>query len=186
MPTTSPKQAEPAAPIPVPAADVSAAYSDGATPPSKSAMEERWGRTTIKAGYTFVPSLILRAQARLHINAIELAVLLHLLDHWWDNADMPFPAKQRLAERLGVSPKTVQRAVAALETEGLIKRIKRHNQHGGQSSNYYDFAPLIEKLKLIADEALEARKKAAEMRRSVGRSGGLGRWKAGQADPAGR
>jgi predicted transcriptional regulator len=161
------------------------ALAESAAPASKKVMEERWGLNIIKAGYTFVPSLILRAQARLHINAVELAVLLHLLDHWWDNADMPFPAKQRLAERLGVSTKTVQRAVAALETEGLIRRIKRHNGHGGQGSNYYDFAPLIEKLKPIADEALEAKKKAAELRRSVGRNGGLKGWQTRQATAAG-
>jgi predicted transcriptional regulator len=166
--------------------DAADALAEAAAPTSKKVMEERWGHNTIKAGYTFVPSLILRAQARLHINAVELAVLLHLLDHWWDNADMPFPAKQRLAERLGVSTKTVQRAVAALETEGLIQRVKRHNGHGGQGSNYYDFAPLIEKLKPIAEEALEAKKKAAELRRSVGRNGGLKSWEARQASAAGR
>lgn len=44
---------------------------------TKSAMEERWGKNVIKAGYTVVPSIILRAQARLHINAVELAVLPH-------------------------------------------------------------------------------------------------------------
>jgi len=148
---------------------------------SKSAMEERWGKNVIRAGYTVVPSIILRAQSRLHINAIELAVLLHLLDHWWDNAEMPFPSKKRIADRLGVSDKTVQRAIAALETEGLVRRVKRSNGNGGQASNLYDLAPLIERIRPIADEDLEARKKAAEMRRSVGRNGGLKTWSAKEA-----
>lgn len=161
---------------------------DGATLPSqtatKSAMEERWGKNVIKAGYTVVPSIILRAQARLHINAVELAVLLHLLDHWWDNAEMPFPSKKRVADRLGVSAKTVQRAIAALETEGLVRRVKRSNGNGGQASNLYDLSPLIDRIGPIADEDLEAKKKASDMRRSVGRNGGLKTWAAKEAADA--
>lgn len=150
-------------------------------PATKSAMEERWGKNVIKAGYTVVPSIILRAQARLHINAVELAVLLHLLDHWWDNAEMPFPSKKRVADRLGVSAKTVQRAIAALETEGLVRRVKRSNGNGGQASNLYDLTPLIERIRPIAEEDLEAKKKASDMRRSVGRNGGLKTWTAKEA-----
>jgi predicted transcriptional regulator len=148
---------------------------------SKSAMEERWGKNVIKAGYTYLPSIILRAQARLHINAVELAVLIHLLDHWWDNAEMPFPSKKRIADRLAVSAKTVQRAIVALETEGLVRRIKRSNGNGGQASNLYDLQPLIDRIRPIADEDLEAKRKASELRRSVGRNGGLKTWAAKEA-----
>ena len=148
---------------------------------SKSALEERWGKNVIKAGYTVVPSIILRAQARLHINAVELAVLLHLLDHWWDNDEMPVPSKKRIAERLDVSTKTVQRAVVKLEQEGLVRRVVRSNGNGGQGSNHYDLMPLILKIRPFADEDLEAKKKAAEMRRSVGRNGGLKSWQKKEA-----
>jgi predicted transcriptional regulator len=151
---------------------------------SKSVMEERWGKNVIRAGYTVVPSIILRAQARLHINAVELAVLLHLLDHWWDNAEMPFPSKKRVADRLGVSTKTVQRAIVALEKEGLVRRVTRSNGNGGQASNLYDLQPLIDRIRPIADEDLEARRKAAELRRSVGRNGGLKSWSTREARAA--
>lgn len=175
---------EPQTPIPAAIADASVEADDGQAPSStasKSAMEDRWGKNVIKAGYTVVPSIILRAQSRLHINAIELAVLLHLLDHWWDNAEMPFPSKKRIAERLGVSDKTVQRAIVALETENLVRRVKRSNGNGGQASNLYDLTPLIERIRPIADEDLEAKKKSADMRRSVGRNGGLKTWSAKEA-----
>lgn len=148
---------------------------------TKSMMEERWGKNVIRAGYTVVPSIILRAQARLHINAVDLAVLLHLLDHWWDNAEMPFPSKQRIADRLDVSTKTVQRAIVKLEKEGLVRRVARSNGNGGQASNLYDLQPLIDRIRPIADEDLEARKKAADLRRSVGRNGGLKSWSTKEA-----
>jgi len=157
------------------------AQSNASSATSKSILDQRWGKNVIKVGYTVIPSIILRAQARLHINAIELGVLLHLLDHWWDNAEMPFPSKQRIADRLGVSAKTVQRACAKLEEEGLVRRVERHNGKGSQVSNFYDLTPLVQKIGPYADEELVVRNKTSEMRKSVGRNGGLKSWKVREA-----
>lgn len=138
---------------------------------SKRSLEKRWSKQVLEPGFTFVPSVILRAQARLHIDATELAVLLHLIDHWWEDDSMPFPSKKRLAERLGVSDKTVQRAMKRLEDEGLIKREPRSHASGGQASNRYDLSPLVEKLKPIARDMVEAREQAAATRRAASRPG---------------
>ena len=54
----------------------------------------------------------------------------------------------------------------------------RSNGNGGQASNLYDLTPLIERIRPIADEDLEAKRKAAELRRSVERNGGLKTWAA--------
>ena len=142
-----------------------------ATEKSKRSLEKRWSKEVLEPGFTFVPSVILRAQARLHIDATELAVLLHLIDHWWEDDAMPFPSKKRLAERLGVSEKTVQRAVKRLEDEGLIKRHPRSHASGGQASNRYDLSPLVEKLKPIAKDLTDAREQAAATRRAASRPG---------------
>lgn len=141
------------------------------TEPTRRSLERRWSKEVLEPGFTFIPSVLLRAQARLHIDAIELAVLLHLIEHWWEDDAMPFPSKKRLAERLGVSDKTVQRAIQRLETEGLVKREVRAHASGGQASNRYDLSPLIERLKPIAQEMTEARNKAAAERRAVSRPG---------------
>jgi predicted transcriptional regulator len=138
---------------------------------TKRGLEKRWSKEVLEPGFTFVPSVILRAQARLHIDATELAVLLHLIDHWWEDDTMPFPSKKRLAERLGVSDKTVQRAMKRLEDEGLIKREPRTHASGGQASNRYDLSPLVEKLKPIARDMVEARDQAAATRRAASRPG---------------
>lgn len=47
--------------------------------------------------------------------------------------------KARIAERLAVTPKTVQRSIAGLEEEGLLKRVNRFN-NGRRVSNEYDLA----------------------------------------------
>lgn len=121
----------------------------------------------IEPGFTFVPSVLLRGQARLRIDAIDLIVLIHLIDHWWQSSEMPYPSKRRLAERLMVSEKTVQRSMARLEAEGLVRRIARHYPGGGQTSNFYDLSPLVERLRPVAKDMMEAR---AEARATIRRA----------------
>lgn len=137
---------------------------------SKS-FERRWTKKVLEPGFTLIPSALLRALVRLHIGPIELSVLLQMIDHWWENEDMPFPSKKRLGERIGVSEKTIQRAVARLEGEGLVRRAARHNRHGGQTSNRYDLSPLVEKLVPVAEDMLKAREEARATRRSPERPG---------------
>ncbi|MFC6199394.1 helix-turn-helix domain-containing protein [Ponticaulis profundi] len=139
--------------------------------PDKKLLEKRWGKEVFANGYLVIPSILLRAQARLHIDCVELAVLLHLLDHWWSDDKMPFPSKRRLGERLGRSAKTIQRAMVRLEEEGLIRRKARKNSAGGQTSNLYDLTPLVEKLQPIAKEMLEAKADAKQTIRSSERPG---------------
>ena len=140
-------------------------------PSGERAFDKRWGEDIVSGGYLLVPSILLRAQARLHLDCVELAVLLHLIDHWWSEGKMPFPSKQRLSERIGKSEKTIQRAMARLESEGLVKRISRHNPTGGQTSNTYDLKPLIAKLRPIAKEMKEAREEAKATIRSPEKPG---------------
>lgn len=134
-------------------------------------LEKRWGKKVLEPGFTLIPSVLLRALVRLHIGSNELSVLLQMIDHWWENDDMPFPSKKRLGERIGMSEKTVQRAVAKLEAEGLVRRVARHNKLGGQTSNIYDLTPLVEKLGPIAEDMIKARDEAKATRRSPERPG---------------
>lgn len=131
---------------------------------SEQLLSQKWSSEVIKAGYTVVPSVILRAQRRLHIDSTQLVVLLHLLDFWWQPSDMPWPSKRKIAERMGVHEKTIQRAMVELETEGLLKRKERYHAHGGRSSNRYDLAPLVARLKKIAKEISAAEENATEVK----------------------
>jgi len=141
------------------------------TPPSTREMERRWGKGVLGPGFVFLPSALVRGQSRLKIDATELTVLIHLLDHWWAASEMPFPSKRRLSERMGVSEKTIQRAMARLEALGLVKRVARHFAAGGQASNFYDLSGLVERVQEIARDMMEARKEAQETRRKAERPG---------------
>jgi len=138
----------------------------------KSILNQKWGKGTMEAKYTVIPSALIRGQARLGIDAMELAVLVHLLDHWWQADKMPWPSKKRIAERLKVSSKTVQRAMVRLEQGELIKRKPRFSKDtGGRTSNEYDLSPLVERLKPIAADMVNAAKEGKSLTKKAERPG---------------
>lgn len=138
-------------------------------------LERKWGKDAIATGYTVLPSALLQAQSRLGISAMQLAVLVHLIEHWWSPHTMPFPKKEVIAERLSVSLKTVQRACVALEDANLLKRIDRYSG-GRRTSNEYDLEPLAKRVREIAKEIADADAQAGKTRRAARRP----KWKSSQ------
>ena len=141
--------------------------------PAKAARtsDEKWGSAVMKVGFSIVPSLLLRAQRRLRLTPTQLAVLLQLCDYWWDERRKPFPSKEALADRLGLSPRQVQRHIADLEEMGLVVRIERTGSHGGRLSNTYDLSGLVARLKEIEPDFREVEEEAKKRRKEVARPG---------------
>jgi predicted ArsR family transcriptional regulator len=101
--------------------------------------------------------------------------LLQLADYWWDEERKPFPSKQALSDRLGISPRQIQRYIAELEAAGLVKRIERRAAHQGKLSNTYDLSGLVERLKKLEPEFREVREETKNLQRQVSRKGGINR-----------
>lgn len=142
------------------------------TPPTKRVSEEKWGSDVMGLGYAILPSLLFQAQKRLGLSGMQLAVLIQLADFWWQPDNKPHPGKQRLANRLGVTERTIQRNIAALEQAGYVERKARYGQSGGRKTNIYDLSGLVRKLKELAPEFKEAKEEEFESRRRVERRGG--------------
>ena len=142
---------------------------------SRKASEQKWGKAVMNLGFCIVPSLLLRAQARLGLNPTQLAVLLHLADHWWDESRKPYPSKQRLAARLKLGPRQIQRHIAELEDAGLVQRIERHAPHKGKISNEYDLSGLVKRLAALEPEFRQVDEEAKAKRRAIERPGVRGR-----------
>lgn len=119
--------------------------------------EKKWSKPLMDAGYTVIPYVLLDRQDSFGLTPIEVNVLMHLANHWWHPENLPRPTKGSLAKRMGVSDKTVQRAVAHLEEMGLIQRKPRHNPGGGQGANFYDFSGLIAQATPYAQEEIARR-----------------------------
>jgi DNA-binding transcriptional ArsR family regulator len=138
---------------------------------TRKASEEKWGKEVLDIGFNFVPALLLRAQRRLRISPIQLAVLLQLIDYWWDANRPPYPSRRALAERLDLSPRQLSRHLDALEEMGFLKKIPRKSPQKGTQSNAYDLSGLVQHLKTLAPEFKKAEEQAREARRSVSRRG---------------
>lgn len=122
------------------------------TKKEKRRAEDKWSAQVIKLGYTPLPSLLLRGQAKLKLNPVQLNVLIQIIEHWWDADRDPFPSKDTIATRIGMSPRQVQRVLTQLEKAGMLKRKKRYLGHKGQTSNAYALDGLVEKLKKVEPE----------------------------------
>ena len=136
------------------------------------ASEKKWSKPVMELGFCIIPSLLLRAQQRLGLNSIQLALLMHLADYWWDVDRKPYPSVKTLAGRMRLSPRQMRRYIAELEAAGLIKRIERTASHRGRLSNYYDLTGLVEKLKKLEPEFREVEEEVKENRKAVSQRGG--------------
>lgn len=137
--------------------------------------EARWGKVVADRGYTMLPAVLIRAQHRLGLEPEHFNALLHLVYHWWEPDNNPYPAKATIAARMDKSPKTVQRYLKSLEEAGLIRRIERFEANKGQTSNEYDLSGLVGKLAVIAAEeakvAEENKARATNVERRNSRRG---------------
>ncbi|HQU07601.1 MAG: helix-turn-helix domain-containing protein [Parcubacteria group bacterium 21-54-25] len=138
---------------------------------SSRASTKKWGAAVMQLGFSVLPSLVFRAQARLGLSPTQLAILLQLADYWWDHQRKPYPSKRALSERLGLGPRQIQRHIAELEAAELVRRIERRAAHRGKLSNEYDLSGLVERLKKLEPEFREA----GQSKRRASRRGGLGK-----------
>jgi DNA-binding MarR family transcriptional regulator len=123
----------------------------------KRRADDKWSHQVVKLGYTTIPSLLLRAQAKLKITPVQFNVLMQVIEHWWDADEDPWPSKDTIARRMRKSPRMVQRYLSELEKKGLVSRIKRFKGKKRQTSNAYSLAGLVRKLKEVEPEFTKER-----------------------------
>lgn len=114
-------------------------------------LQQKWG-SGLDGGFLLIPVLLLKRQKELLLDNTELVVLLNLLAAWWDTAKRPYPRSTTIAQRIGVTARTVQRSLEKLEKKGLILRV-RHGTGVGSAHREvtsYDMAGTVEKLQQLA------------------------------------
>src|SRR6266436_3610487 len=94
--------------------------TDGTSQQSGS-IREKWGEA-LDAGFQVIPNVLIRAQSRLGLDALDVVVLLNLTAHWWTKEARPFISAAHIAKRMNVSTRTVERHLKKLEGRDFIKR----------------------------------------------------------------
>ena len=133
-----------------------------------SSTERIWGKQILRHGYTGIPSILIRSQARLGLNALQMNILIQLLDYLIDPGRMPFPTKKDLAKRIGVTDKTIQLNMRKLENAKFLIRETRKTAAGDWNSNIYHLDGLIEKVRMLEPEFQQAREEKMKASKKAG------------------
>lgn len=144
-------------------------------PPARtiSSVEKIWGKAVCGHGYTGIPSILIQGQRRIGINTTQMNIVIQLLDYYRDPARKPYPTKRDLAQRIGVTEKTIQNNIREMEKAGLILRVQRKTAAGDWNSNIYDLDGLVARVKAMepAFAKEKADRKAAKV--ALGTPAGL-------------
>jgi len=81
----------------------------------------KWGDAA-RGGFQFVPDALLIKQEQLGLDPTDIVVLLNLTSFWWFRDAPPFARTNIVAQRMGVTTRTVQRSLKKLEGKGYIRR----------------------------------------------------------------
>jgi hypothetical protein len=113
----------------------------------------------LEAGFQIVPNVLIRAQTKLGLDPIDLAILLNITLHWWRADELPYPRTSMIANRVGVSVRTVERRIEKMQDAGLIVRHPAEKTRDGLSVRRFDLSGLVERLKAFARANLEMRER---------------------------
>ena len=123
----------------------------------------KWG-DAIHAGFQLVPDVLLKNQRHLGMSATETVVLLNLTMHWWYPTRHPYPRPATIARRMGVSVRTVQRALGRLSELGLVERLKVESSvAGGPVSTAFRLTCLVHQLEPLARDDVAYRPHGAAL-----------------------
>ena len=135
-------------------------------PTSSTAIAKRWGKPLTDAGWTAVPNTILEYQRKLELNAIDVNILLHLWQRWWEPKNLPHPSMSTIADAMGVNRSTVQRHIREMEKRGILKRHFRKTSKNNNLNNQYDFKGLKKRAIPLAHKLIDRKKEKAETAKS--------------------
>jgi hypothetical protein len=121
--------------------------------------EAKWSKPLMAAGWNAIPSIIIEKQQALGLDALDMNIILHLSNYWWQADKLPFPSVDTIAQAIGVKPRTIQKRISALHALGLLTRIERRHTRFGSDTNLYSFEGLIAAAAPHAKEKLADRAK---------------------------
>lgn len=119
--------------------------------------EAKWGDALVM-GFAIVPGVLIRAQAKLGLDAIDLAILLNVLLHWWKPGEWPYPPPSLIARRVGVSTRTIERHLESLQDRGFLVRHQSTASPDGLAVRRIELTGLVSRLQAFARAGLEMRK----------------------------
>jgi len=130
--------------------DTGAKGEDTTATGAEQSLTTRYSAPALAAGFTAIPNVVLDQHTALGISAAELTFAQHVTRYQCD-LRAPFPAERTLAARMGKTTRQIRNYSASLRRKGFLRVIARFSPATGrQTSNAYDFTPLIEAAVVLA------------------------------------
>lgn len=112
---------------------------------------EKFG-SAIDGGFQAVPDVLLKHQNKLGLSPVDVVILLNIMMHWWNAHDKPYPRLVTIAQRIGVTPRTVERRISRMEKAKLLRRLPAEKKEKGLSVRRFDLGGIVSRLQLIASD----------------------------------
>jgi DNA-binding MarR family transcriptional regulator len=104
----------------------------------------------MRAGFQVIPNILIQVHRQLRLDALDVLILLNINMHWWEASVLPYPKPSMIAERIGVSRRTVERRLNGMQKAGLIQRLPTE-QVRGTSIKRIRLTGLVEQLSRLAE-----------------------------------
>lgn len=125
-------------------------------------IQKKWGEA-LDAGFQVVPNVLIWSQNGLGLDALDVVILLNLTAHWWTQEARPFISPARIAKRMKVTTRTVERHLKKLEERNFIGRDPRGMRNPDRPYiRHYDLTPLVGVLKEASRNVLTERAQRAQ------------------------
>lgn len=110
-------------------------------------IQKRWTPKLAKPGFTPIVNVFLKGYVRLGLNSSEAMLITHLMSFKWDQNN-PYPRMRLLAERMGMTARSVRSIIKKLEDKKLLTRKQLPNER----ANRYELFDLFRALERQMDE----------------------------------
>jgi DNA-binding MarR family transcriptional regulator len=114
-------------------------------------LQDKWGGA-LGGGFQLIPNVLIRAQKQLGLDSVDLVVLLNLNLHWWTPAELPHPRPTVIANRMGLSKRTVERSLQRLAKLGYVERLPPLRKKDGAIVRPYRLTGLVERLRRAVEK----------------------------------
>ncbi|EIV99955.1 helix-turn-helix domain-containing protein [Thermoanaerobacter siderophilus] len=105
----------------------------------------RFGEVIVRSGIASIPDAVFSFQKELGLSVGECWFIAQILRFKW-TTELPKPSLKKMADYTGVSVRTLHNYKNSLIEKGYLRIINRTDEQGRQTTNYYDFTGLFERI----------------------------------------
>ena len=118
---------------------------------------QNWGREVEAVGFTQIPNALIQNFRKLGLTHLDFCIVMVLLRYW--HRDKPtWISKKKIAQVVGITPRSVQRRITAMNNKLLVREERTHRD-GDSDTNLYHLDKLVELLEPYAKKMLAERAK---------------------------